>query len=76
MLNSTTSRPWEWSPSPTSNAFVSFLLHTPLLAEAITKYPNQATFYGVRLVDGNKPNTDDVRRIASKIVAVQVTLVD
>ncbi len=157
MFNTTTPRPWEWSPSPSSNAVVSFLLHTPLLhrlmsnqimlltytgrksgkrytipvgyvregqtvtiltkwfrgwwrnfadaapvelliqrrtyhgtakahideetivpllAEAITQYPNQATFYGIRLADENKPNMDDVRRTAPKVVAVRVTLVE
>lgn len=157
MSSLTSTRPWEWSPSPTSNAFVSLLLRTPLLhrlashqimlltytgrksgkrytlpvgymrddhtvtiltkwfrgwwrnfqnaapvellierkiyhgtakaltdeettvpllAESIHRFPANAAFYGIRLVMPNRPDMDDVRRVASKIVAIQVSLVE
>lgn len=48
----------------------------PLLAESIRQFPNNAAFYGIRLAASNQPNMDDVRRVAPKVVAVQVTLVE
>lgn len=155
MSQMTSARSWEWTPSPLSNAFVSALLHVPLLhrmiskdillisftgrksgkryttpvgyiregktiiiltkwfrpwwrnfqeaapvelliarkvyrcsAKALTdeaaiipiitdtikKYPYYANYYDVRLVSPGNPDMDDVRRIAPKVVALQIAL--
>jgi len=48
----------------------------PIIAEAIKKYPYYADIYGVRLVAPHQPDMDDVRRIAPKLVALQITLTE
>lgn len=44
------------------------------IAELIQKYPYNANIYGVRLTATKQPDMDNVRRIAPKVVLVQITL--
>jgi deazaflavin-dependent oxidoreductase (nitroreductase family) len=46
----------------------------PLLTALMIKYPHYAQFYGVRLVSGGRPDGEDIRRVAPKIVVVEVAL--
>ncbi len=48
----------------------------PIIAEVIQKYPYYADIYGVRLVASNQPDLADVRRIAPKIVVLQIALTE
>jgi hypothetical protein len=46
----------------------------PILANVIRQSPYNAGFYGVRMVAPNQPDMDDLRLIAPKVVALQITL--
>ncbi len=46
----------------------------PVLTEVMTKHPDDAAFFGVRFVSPGKPDMDDIRRVAPKLVVVQVRL--
>lgn len=46
MAQTNTARPWDWTPSPFANAFVSILLRTPLLHRVISKGLLLLTFTG------------------------------
>lgn len=48
----------------------------PIFANMLKKYPYQAGIYGVRMISPNEPDMDDVRQIASKLVALQITLAE
>ena len=48
----------------------------PLIAETVTKYPYYADFYDIRRIAPGKPDMDDVRRVAPKVVAIQIALED
>lgn len=61
--------------SGTAKALTDEAAVIPLITRMITQYPYQAEIYGVRLADG-KPNGDDVRQLAPKIVALQITLAE
>lgn len=48
----------------------------PAIVEAIKTYPVNAEFYGVRLTSDKNPDMDDVRRIAPKVVVLQISLTE
>jgi hypothetical protein len=48
----------------------------PLITGLIKQYPYYAEFYSIRLVAPNQPDMDDVRRVAPKVVALQITLAE
>jgi F420H(2)-dependent quinone reductase len=48
----------------------------PIITDVIKKYSYYADIYGVRLVSPGKPDMDDIRHIAPKVVVLQITLVE
>jgi deazaflavin-dependent oxidoreductase (nitroreductase family) len=58
----------------TAKAITDEVAIVPLIADMIRKYPYQGGIYGVRMISANEPDMDDVRQIASKLVALQITL--
>jgi hypothetical protein len=48
----------------------------PIITSVITQYPYYAQFYGVHLLPGGRPDREDIRCIAPKIVVVQIELAD
>ena len=48
----------------------------PILTDVIQKYPYYANYYSVHMVGPNQPDLADVRRIAPKIVVLQITLAE
>lgn len=47
---------------------------TPIFAHILTQDPRQASFYGLTVSADGKPNIDQIREIAPKLVIIQVTL--
>ncbi len=47
---------------------------TPVFAHILTQEPRQASFYGLTMSAQGKPDIDQVRAIAPKLVVIQVTL--
>jgi hypothetical protein len=48
----------------------------PIITSVITQYPYYARFYDVRLLPGGRPDREDIRCIAPKIVMVQIALAE
>jgi hypothetical protein len=46
----------------------------PIVTAVVTQYPYYAQFYGIRLLSGNRPDREDIRCIAPKIVVVRIEL--
>jgi deazaflavin-dependent oxidoreductase (nitroreductase family) len=60
----------------TAKALTDEAMTITVLTNIIKKYPYYANFYGIRLTAANEADMDDVRRVAPKVVVLQIALTE